>query len=342
MTDTRAKKCPICGNPTRIYMGNARKDGLCGTHADQLKNGELFQLNEDDGLFYCTKEELKRYKKIDQLPTSGYTVCVNCGAKTTGYAFCKNCWNSMTEDDMLQLINEKAAIDFVKNQRRINNDFTKVPVAKTEQSKENSKSQTNEPIQSYNDDDEKKESIVIDPNNKSRCITCGFHTDGLLFCNNCYKKYKEKEILVKIIKCKNVELLDETYESIYRCKDGHMVKSKSERDIDNYLYEHKIQHVYEPELPYNNGTKVLHPDFKLTNYLGDGKDVYIEHWGYNEANYRYQETKKYKMPIYQEQHITLICTHESVDAKDIESSLNRKLNKAYIKENQINFDKKTQ
>lgn len=26
-------KCPICGNPTRVYMGNARKDGLCAKHA---------------------------------------------------------------------------------------------------------------------------------------------------------------------------------------------------------------------------------------------------------------------------------------------------------------------
>ena len=26
-------KCPICGEPTRVYMGNARKDKLCGKHA---------------------------------------------------------------------------------------------------------------------------------------------------------------------------------------------------------------------------------------------------------------------------------------------------------------------
>ena len=33
--------CPICGNPTRVYMGNARKDRLCGKHADMLKAGEI-------------------------------------------------------------------------------------------------------------------------------------------------------------------------------------------------------------------------------------------------------------------------------------------------------------
>ena len=36
--------CPICGEPTRVYMGNARKDRLCGKHADMLKAGDLLQI----------------------------------------------------------------------------------------------------------------------------------------------------------------------------------------------------------------------------------------------------------------------------------------------------------
>ena len=42
-------KCPICGEPTRVYMGNARKDKLCAKHADELKAGKI-ELN-DKGLF---------------------------------------------------------------------------------------------------------------------------------------------------------------------------------------------------------------------------------------------------------------------------------------------------
>ena len=45
--------CPICGQPTRVYMGNARKDLLCGTHADALKAGEII-VNEN-GLFVDKK-----------------------------------------------------------------------------------------------------------------------------------------------------------------------------------------------------------------------------------------------------------------------------------------------
>ena len=41
--------CPICGQPTRVYMGNARKDLLCGKHAEALKAGKI-DVNEK-GLF---------------------------------------------------------------------------------------------------------------------------------------------------------------------------------------------------------------------------------------------------------------------------------------------------
>lgn len=181
--------------------------------------------------------------------------------------------------------------------------------------------------------------VVINNDSKSRCITCGKKTDGLLFCGNCYHKYQNKELLFKITNCSNVELLDESYEGRYTCKDGHIVKSKSERDIDNYLFEAGIAHAYEKELSYGASDKeVLHPDFFLLDYLGKGKHVYIEHWGYEENNIQYTQTKKFKMPIYKKLGITLINTYEKTDAKDIDSALTRKIKKENIKEGQINYE----
>lgn len=181
--------------------------------------------------------------------------------------------------------------------------------------------------------------ITINEENKSKCITCGIKTNGLLFCPNCYHKYKNKELLFKITNCSCIELLDESYEGHRTCKDGHIVKSKSEREIDNYLFDHGIYHAYEKELSYgSSANETLHPDFCLPNYLGQGKDVYIEHWGYNENNIKYTNTKKFKMPIYKKLNITLVCTFEQTDMNNIESVLDRKLNKNFIKENEINFD----
>ena len=256
--------CPICGEPTSIYMGNARKDKLCREHGKMLKNGEI----EYD-------ERTKKYIAVK---------------------------------------------------------------AKSIVSTVSIKTQKNETQNFDNDESFENNVIVINEQNKAKCITCGKKTEGLLFCSFCYRKYSKKELLFKITECSTVELLDENYEGRYTCKDGHIVKSKSEREIDNYLFEHDIPHAYEKSLPYGKTDKeVLHPDFYLPNYLGKGKHVYIEHWGYNENNLQYTKTKKFKVPIYEKLGITLICTYEKTDTADIDATLERKLNKDNIEENKINY-----
>lgn len=260
------KTCPICGKPTNIYMGRARKDGLCREHGKLANAGELIR-------------------------------CPICYTWRNANEKCPEC--------------EMEAFKDVIEQTR----------------------------ETTNQSDEENNVIVINEKNKNKCITCGKPVDGILFCSSCYRKYKDKELYFKISNCSNVELLDENYEGRLTCKDGHVVKSKSEREIDNYLFEHNIAHAYEKKLYYGATEKeVLHPDFFLPNYLGENKHVYIEHWGYNENNIQYTKTKKFKMPIYEKLGVTLICTHEKTDTADIDAVLDRKLNKNYIKENSINFD----
>ena len=53
--------------------------------------------------------------------------------------------------------------------------------------------------------DNKNNIIVINNENKSKCITCGKQTEGLLFCPSCYHKYNKKELLFKITGCSSVE-----------------------------------------------------------------------------------------------------------------------------------------
>ncbi|MEA4821323.1 MAG: hypothetical protein VB122_03665 [Erysipelotrichales bacterium] len=304
--------CPICGEPTRVYMGNARKDGLCAKHANDLKKGKLVKCKECDAWHYIDEPCKCNSTIYEELPTDGFDKCVICGTETGGYAFCRKCYKEHTTEEMLNILNKKELVESMHNH-------------------ETSFEEAN--------DDEMNNTVIINSNNKSKCIGCGKPTDGLLFCTSCYYKYKDKEILVKITKCSNVELLDEDYEGRYTCKDGHVVKSKSERDIDNYLFEHGISHAYEKELPYGATNKeVLHPDFYLPNYLGDKKHVYIEHWGYNENNIQYTKTKKFKMPIYEKLGITLICTYEKTDTGRIDTVLDRKLNKQFIKEEAINYE----
>ena len=240
--------CPICDSPTRVYMGNARKDGLCGKHADMLKTGEITV--NDKGLFLDTKTN--------------------------------------------KILNKNYKEETLDSEKENQNGIVK-------------------------------------------CIGCGTYTkNGHLFCLDCYKKYKDKQLLVKITKCYEINILDESYEGVYKCKDGHIVKSKSEREIDNYLFDHNIPHAYEKVVSIDGDSKHdLHPDFCLPNYLGKGKDVYIEHWGFNSDNRDYYKSKKYKVAKYKELKLTIISTNEA-DMNDPEAALNRKLNNFEF--DKINFD----
>lgn len=170
------------------------------------------------------------------------------------------------------------------------------------------------------------------------CILCGEETNNssFLFCKDCYNQYKNKSIIIQIDNCKDITILGENKHNntidtglIYTCKDGHKVRSKSEKIIDDYLFDHKIFHIYEKPYPISkNKNEDLHPDFYLPE-----EDIYIEHWGYeNKSNY--EETKQYKLSCYKKNKTTVIGTNEE-DTKDIETALTRKLN--YYKRNTINF-----
>ena len=201
--------CPICGAPTRVWMGNARKDHLCGKHADQLKAGLIAE--KGNGIF----------------------VDVKTGQVLTGN------------------IEDKETPSSADSHRHL-----------------------------YE---------------TGKCIACGKPTtNGFFFCPECYRKYKEKTLLIEIRKCTEVEILDDSYEGKYHCDDGHVVKSKSEAFIDNYLFANGIPHAYESAFPIDeNPNHDLHPDFCLPNFNNSGTDVYIEHWGYNDNNIEYTKTKKY-------------------------------------------------
>ena len=93
--------CPICGQATRVYMGNARKDRLCAKHADELKAGNI-ALGED-GLFYdakskkvlnkgAEKREQPREAAKDTAPSSDLT-CLLCGEDSNGKHFCPSCYH---------------------------------------------------------------------------------------------------------------------------------------------------------------------------------------------------------------------------------------------------------
>lgn len=105
------------------------------------------------------------------------------------------------------------------------------------------------------------------------------------------------------------------YPAAYRTQDGHLVRSRAEVMIDDYLYINRIVHAYERRLP-------IEQDVLCDFYLPE-KKVYIEFWGL-ESDPRYQERMRAKQAIYAEHGFNLIELHDA-DVQSLDDTLPRKL-----------------
>ena len=83
----------------------------------------------------------------------------------------------------------------------------------------------------------------------------------------------------------------------YRASDGHMVRSRAELVIDNWLYTKRIFHEYEKYLPVSERV--------LTDFYIPEHDIYIEFWGL-ENDEKYLARKEEKLRIYQKYQFKLI------------------------------------
>ena len=101
--------CPICGEPTRVYMGNARKDRLCGKHADMLKAEEIFLDQYGRWRETATKNVLSQPKsknveivaqaepKAEPVAVTSDLTCIACGEPSNGKHFCPKCYKKYKE-----------------------------------------------------------------------------------------------------------------------------------------------------------------------------------------------------------------------------------------------------
>ena len=127
------------------------------------------------------------------------------------------------------------------------------------------------------------------------------------------KKKRENDKEKKSIKESN----QATQLKNYTCLDGHVVKSKGELIIDNYLYLLKIEHLYEKSI------KIFGSKIKYDWYLPKD-DIYIEYWGY--GGKKYEKRKKEKLRLYKKAKLQLISI-ENYMFYDIYSEIDRLLNK---------------
>lgn len=157
---------------------------------------------------------------------------------------------------------------------------------------------------------------------KLACIICGKPTDNKHFCYECWNKYKDKSVDIRITHCNSTQVLDEYGNKTKKAKDGRFVRSLSEKIILDYFFDNYIRVIYERTIPYTNEKgeeKELHPDFYLKDY-----DLYIEFNGL--TNKSYLNVKNYAKKIYEEKNLNVEIL-ESKDIDDIESTMTKLLAK---------------
>lgn len=125
------------------------------------------------------------------------------------------------------------------------------------------------------------------------------------------KQQQAKEIIVEALIVKKEEKtigFRDKFLASHRATDGHMVRSRGEMLIDNWLYFSRVAHAYERLLPVE---EELYCDF----YVPEGK-VYIEYWGLD-SDPKYVERKEIKKEIYKKYGLNLIeLNNAQVDNRD--------------------------
>ena len=108
------------------------------------------------------------------------------------------------------------------------------------------------------------------------------------------------------------EILDyrRVYPMNFRCKDGHYVRSKSEKMIDDYLLEKRYIHIYEKKVINEEKDEEYYPDFYFLVKNGNTEiGIYLEYFGL-EDDEKYMATEKKKLDYYKSQGFEVIEVRE--------------------------------
>lgn len=106
--------CPICGEPTNVYMGNARKDRLCRKHGKMANAGEIEQC-PDCGKWHNTNEICDCKKQKDDNERIIGKNCLDCGAPCNGYFFCKKCYYKYRNKSVILKITNCSEIEILES-----------------------------------------------------------------------------------------------------------------------------------------------------------------------------------------------------------------------------------
>ena len=264
--------CPICGEPTSIYMGNARKDRLCRKHAKELKEGKIMFNGEK---FIPTEKE--KYENMN---------CIICGGKIANTGpftsqqsknLCYECkteminfYEELSKEKKLEEIktyyyNLKNSIFFINKFEYTQTACKKLYALAKIMSKNHFANAESKAIEDIKYLIAKKKEYLEKQNKKN--------------AENITDQNNENDIKDEIADYRKI------YPAIHHCNDGHYVRSSNEKIIDDKLYTMKVWHEYEKRYKAIDGN-VYYPDFFLPEY-----NLFIEFFGVEKSKEKNEHKK---------------------------------------------------
>lgn len=294
--------CPICGDPTSVWYGNARKDRLCRKHAQELKDG-LIEQCEDCGEWhekgkYCKckiKTTKVNFDNIEeQLKNNpNYTFnCIVCGQKSYGKKQCRDCYNETR--------NHMDSLDKNTTVRKLRDYYYNLK----------------ERIIIINGIDETKKQC-------NRLIAIAMVAQNVNDDSSLMDRvYKDVETLItkkqpieeNKIYAEERKEKDERKSKINVSIDGHNVESDMEVRIDDTLYKAFILHSYNKSID-----EIIEKRKKCDWFIpiSNGEGIYIEYWGMDTTEYL--QERKEKEALYKKYNIPYISIEKDDPKKDTQT-----------------------
>jgi len=295
--------CKNCGKPSGIFT-------LC------------FECNQEKSQGLIVKFE-KWWEEIKTDQSNAESPCIVCGEKAPRGHLCYKCYidkNNMVES----LDNYETASDCKDHFYRLKNSIFSIKsleyskaaclrlIAIAEQHKKQfEKDDLIERV--YNDVkkslEEKKEYIE----SKKKSMESKIEGE---------QTRKEVDNSVPHLNITDEKDFRKAYDANIKCEDGHYVRSKSEKMIDDYLFRRNITHVYEKKVLDLETEESFLADFYLPTV---GKGTFIEHFGMSGS--KYLEKKRKKQEFYKRNNFYLIETTEK-DMNTIDDVLDMQIQRA--------------
>ncbi len=247
-----------------------------------------------------------KYKKIDidieenqEINLNHNSICLCCDNETTyGYLFCPSCYR--------EIKNTRRMFDHNRSEKNIQNHYFEL------------RDKIKNDFKNFNDNIQLMFALAEElENTYDNDYLIKRVENDLITAHNTYKENKTKEKEQKLVEEFNDKDIREKWPREYQCADGHYVRSLSEQNIDNWLYNNGYLHAYEKSVYLeSNPNAIILCDF----YLPKGK-IYIEFWGLKDID-EYEKRKAIKIKMYDDNKLNRIDLNEQ-DIKRLDDILPR-------------------